>query len=122
MGKETTEQAKAKYSEEETHQTLKKILSDQPLDEDDKGYITRVKEIINYKEKLKAMCISGTKYLLKTNLSKEESDIVTDLKLPREILVIDVKNSKDGVVYRCIYNCEREIQKAVIDRVYKGNK
>jgi len=112
MGKEATEQ-------KDIHQTLKKILSDQPLDENDKGYITRVKEIINYQEELKAMCITGEKYLLKTNLSKEEYDLVTRLKLPRVILVIDTENSKDGVVYRCIYNYEKEIPKAVVDRVYK---
>lgn len=117
-------QAKTKNSEEKILQTLEKILADQPLNEDDKGYITRVKEIINYQEELKAMCIPGDKYLLKSDLNVLESDIVSDLELPREIIVMHTENVDNGVMCICACKCgdgwcTRKIQQETIDLVYK---
>ena len=48
MEKEATENAEAQIPKEKIFQTLDKILADEPLTEDDKQYIERVKEIMNY--------------------------------------------------------------------------
>ena len=70
------------------------------------------------------MCISDVKYILKSDLDEIGCSIVSELELPRQIIVIETENSKDGIVCTCLCQCQdgrctRKIQKEIIDLVYQ---
>ncbi len=126
MEKVVAEKTKIKNPKEKILQTLKKVLTDQPLNEEDKSYIARVKKLINCRG-MGIYCdeyIYGDKYILKSDLNECGLAIVSELELPREIIVFDTKNSEDGVMCTCACKCKdglctREIQQKTIDLVYK---